>query len=1205
MCLKSIGERLDDKKFAVILAGLVMVLFVGSAFIFFFLHVETYALEDGIPIEDAPISYFGVEKSDSDIRLVNNVYVDWPDKLSDIEENYIYGTDWKQPDSDHDGMEDGWEALYARPNPITERLTIDPNINDWRENPDGDGFDLDHNGLIEGDEELFNLREYVGGVPFNSTTGRFDTDDLNFGGMDPIIDWQEIGMKGGFHLYDDPADGLIDDPSNLDNDLFDDYISYNPYLPREYGATTTNPSLWDTDLDGIDDGWESYYGDRFDSEFFEGDQTLVYDGSISILNEVHASRKKTELEVENSFEVPWVKGMISPLDPKDANYDMDVRFGSIITGGSRSKIMIFQADGLTNLEEYGYCSSPLLWDTDGDSNFNALDQEIYVLNDFLEYEVEYADSVVDWNNDGIIDHKTSPYLEDSDGDGMLDGWELQSGLDPLNSSDRFKDLDKDGLPNYLESSFPGDGVVWFQTDPLNRDTDGDGMPDGWEAYNARLISRENALNIREDLEDGRADSFKTIYTVSPIVPDADQDNDGIWITDDDGIVTYKRVPDGMTNLQEYLGTREYPVSTSPNHADTDGDGLLDGEELLTGFYGELIGDNYYTDPDLASIYHTNATLSDSDNDYGGTDENGQVGNISRRLDDWEETMGETKYTLPANGFDDDKDGMVDEREGEKLLFDPTNAINPDTDLDGWMDVDELFGIDTEDIWVNSRLGVVRTDPNKKDTDNDRMSDFDELQRIPNYREWMTDPNDPDTDRDGMEDGLENEVDFYPLVDWNKNDNFRFDPNIDNPDFLFEDIWCDIDRTDPTVYDTDHDGLPDGWEYRYGRIVKSPETKDMILWHDRVYSTNYWNDLPVGGWFWMINPLRSSDVLDDPDNDDLTNKEEYENGTDPLSWDTDGDGMPDGWELNDRYRGSYVFNPETNKHEYVLDPLDGSDWALDADHDGFVYSIWTPVDDSMTEFELVKYYFPWINLYEYQFGIDTDNDGINEITTNPSPYNLEYNLQGGKDTDGDNLTDGWEVWVTDRIFDHDAPGMFEDNDTLPRGFEELFNGSMWNSEECLIYEYKEGDDTNFDHFKTSKDIDRRKFVPYGLSSNRDRFLGTLFSDRPDTNFNGLGDGEEDLDSDDSDNYQEYLSHTDPTNSRSAPGRGNIPKPRSGPSREMMIQDVEEGDGTPVSDVGGHSRPLIEGGIDQTSDTIYLKEKPLSAAVIPEDLFGKKR
>ena len=67
---------------------------------------------------------------------------------------------------------------------------------------------------------------------------------------------------------------------------------------------------------------------------------------------------------------------------------------------------------------------------------------------------------------------------------------------------------------------------------------------------------------------------------------------------------------------------------------------------------------------------------------------------------------------------------------------------------------------------------------------------------------------------------------------------------------------------PEDHDSDHDGIPDLIEKELGLDMNS-----------------------------------SSDASLDPDGDDLTNLEEYLNGTDINDNDTDGDGMPDGWEVD--------------------------------------------------------------------------------------------------------------------------------------------------------------------------------------------------------------------------------------------------------------------------------------------------------------------
>src|SRR5262249_42487704 len=112
------------------------------------------------------------------------------------------------------------------------------------------------------------------------------------------------------------------------------------------------------------------------------------------------------------------------------------------------------------------------------------------------------DANQDSDGDGLVDWYelligTNPYDADTDHDGIPDGWEIRNGLNPLDSSDASLDFDGDGLTNLQEYQ--------VGTNPRVADTDGDGVSDGQEVQDGTDPLRAGRwIAVEFRVEAGRA-----------------------------------------------------------------------------------------------------------------------------------------------------------------------------------------------------------------------------------------------------------------------------------------------------------------------------------------------------------------------------------------------------------------------------------------------------------------------------------------------------------------------------------------------------------------------------------------------------------------------------------------------------------------------------------------------------------------------------
>ncbi|MDG6225458.1 MAG: transglutaminase domain-containing protein [Candidatus Thermoplasmatota archaeon] len=794
------------------------------------------------------------------------------DGLSDGDEVNIYGTDPVLKDSDRDGLSDGHEAMIG-----TDPL-----------NPDTDGGGLsDLLEVLLGRDPLEPLDDFP--IDDRDGDGLDDASELLHGTDPDDPDTDKDGLRDGYEVLisgtdplnpDTDGDGLSDgdevniygtDP--LDPDTDGDTLSDRDEIFKH----RTDPLRNDTDLDGLSDSDEIFvHGtDPLDPDtdgdgLSDGDEVKIF-LTDPLDPDTDGGGAEDGAEIRNGLD---------PLDPSDDGLLLDS-----------------DQDGLTDIEELRLGTDPFDQDTDGDG---ALDShEVWGtlgwITDPLNPDCD-NDTIPDGEEmvpgeDGYI---TNPHSNDTDADGILDPDEI-SGVFGYPSDPTKVDGDHDGLTDWIELFVSG-------TDPLNQDTDGDGLPDGWidgwrglprngkrdvgeyEDRDLNGIVDEGDWNngagpgetdpLNPDTDGGGAsDGFELFNTTVPFDPL--WSGDDIYIIDSDG--------DG---IPDYIENASWS-RTKWNDPDTDGDGLLDGEEDRNR---NGIVDEGETDP------------ANPDTDGDGLSDGVEVRQGTDPLKP--DTDGDGLW----DGYDVNKDGRVVKGElGFNSPYGPTDPLNPDSDGDGLLDGYNVM-FEGEFRYGEREFG---TDPNDPDTDGDGLTDHEEVVI------YETDPLDPDTDGGGAMDGFEVKMGLDPL-----------DPNDDgiyldsDGDFLFDfdesytyyyaettTDWDGDGRLDhypsPDLWDTDGDGLSDGEE---------------VL----IYGTN---------------PLMA-----DTDGDGLTDYEEVMiYGTDPLKSDTDGDGLSDYIEITHIYDRSELDWTGDGNIDHRTDPLN-RDTDLDSINDGTeVNRGWNPLD----------------------------------------------------------------------------------------------------------------------------------------------------------------------------------------------------------------------------------------------------------------------
>jgi len=443
---------------------------------------------------------------------------------------------------------------------------------------------------------------------------------------------------------------------------------------------------------------------------------------------------------------------ITSLDPSKADTDND----GLIDGfkGGADEDVCPQTSGAANVDKFA----------EGKKNYSCDPEKVYerlpILSCFLDRDndgLRDCDEDREMNGkfdnivlgiDGIGKTESNALSKDSDVDGMPDGLEVygwpkatnpadpDTDHDTLNDKD--EDRDHDSVINFSvhQGSDGCPDAMMRDTDPLNPDSDADGLMDGVEVTGSMIVGQDfinliaqldafttggidlvsdptSADSDNDDLKDNEEYNGVIMYNDSnPCMVDSDGDS----VSDKEDFCPLNATYSDEANCGPLTGgadsdrdglsdIQERKIGTDPNNPDTDGDGLKDGDEDTNhnGIY----------EPNRGEM---NPLATDTDNDG---------------LNDGMEVRYGSNPTNSDSDGDCIPDGVEDmNQDGIYQAGTETNVLSPDTDGDGLPD-GKIGGLG-EDMNCNGTRDTdsegrwLETDPRLFDSDYDGDSDYEEI-----------------------------------------------------------------------------------------------------------------------------------------------------------------------------------------------------------------------------------------------------------------------------------------------------------------------------------------------------------------------------------------------------------------------------------------------------------------------------------------------